>query len=294
MFQNNKQHLKVMSYNCRSIRNKYTEVISLMQQNDTDIALIQETWLRDSDGFIIQSIEEYGYKVKAYRKPRDTELGGGVAIITRDSIKTYKIKGLSYRSFEYQSYELKLFSGNVRLINVYRSPYSQRNKQTMKAFLKEFEKFLMRQTNTCVPVIIVGDFNIHFEVLNDITRSKEKVYVDALKFKSLLKRFNLLQHITDPTHNLGGTIDFIISCPNSVPQTENVSVMKYESLSDHYPILFEISKSVQLLKKKKVMYSRRNWSSVNIDDLKNELSNYFNATDSCYILNKQQVSIVML
>ena len=64
-----------MSYNCRSIRNKHFEVASLMQQNDIDIALIQETWLRDTDGFIIKNIEDHDYYVKSYRKPKKSDLG---------------------------------------------------------------------------------------------------------------------------------------------------------------------------------------------------------------------------
>ena len=87
MMGNAKRTVKFMSYNCRSIRNKTPDVMSLIENNDVDVALIQETWLRETDCSILYEIEELGYTLKSYRKPRKTELGGGIAFIFKNALK---------------------------------------------------------------------------------------------------------------------------------------------------------------------------------------------------------------
>ena len=41
--------LKVVTFNCRSIRNKTQEILSYLDENNVDIAVLQETWLNRGD-----------------------------------------------------------------------------------------------------------------------------------------------------------------------------------------------------------------------------------------------------
>ena len=70
-----------MSFNARSIRNKLLPVMSYLEEKCISLAFVQETWIKKSDTHLIREIEEFGYKVLLYRKPRRLDLGGGVAVI---------------------------------------------------------------------------------------------------------------------------------------------------------------------------------------------------------------------
>ena len=64
------RELSVMSLNCQSIRNEVNETLKIMSSSSTDILFVQETWLRKSDGPIMQRIREVGYELFMERKHR--------------------------------------------------------------------------------------------------------------------------------------------------------------------------------------------------------------------------------
>ena len=51
-------------------------------------------------------------------------------------------------------------------------------------------------------MLVLGDFNIHVDVPNDI---------DAVKFLDLLESLGLKQHVTEATHIFGRTLDLVIT-----------------------------------------------------------------------------------
>ena len=76
---------------------------------------------------------------------------------------------------------------------------------------------------SAVPVIILGDFNIHF---NNALKSS--------RLRNLLQDFQLTQHVSDSTHENGNTVDLVI-----IRMHENllksVVVCDY-ALSDHHTV----------------------------------------------------------
>ena len=73
---------------------------------------------------------------------------------------------------------------------------------------------------------IVGDFNIHVDVLSNS---------DSTKFRDLLESFCLQQHVVGPTRIHGHTLDLIITRQSdqnerSIPQVDC-------HFSDHAPVL---------------------------------------------------------
>ena len=54
--------------------------MEFITDTDTDIVLVQETWLKKSDTAIF-NIQEYNYEILKTRKPRAS--GGGVAILLK-------------------------------------------------------------------------------------------------------------------------------------------------------------------------------------------------------------------
>lgn len=56
-------------------------------------------------------------------------------------------------------------------------------------------------------------------------------------FLNVIDSFNLVQFVTDPTHEHGHTLDLVLSCGLQICNLEICE----SSFSDHMPVLFEIS-----------------------------------------------------
>ena len=78
--------LNMLSFNCRSIRSKVPQILDYIIENNIDIALVQETWLRKVDAAIVAQIKEYNFKIEQVRKPRILDIGGGVAMLFKSKL----------------------------------------------------------------------------------------------------------------------------------------------------------------------------------------------------------------
>ena len=99
----------------------------------------------------------------------------------------------------------------VRLVNISDPPpwpiYTKKARFTESFFLEEFEEYLSDLALKPRVPIIAGDFNFHVE--RPIMDQYPK------KFLDLPSDYNLLQCIPlVATHNLGGTVDLVITTLN--------------------------------------------------------------------------------
>ena len=78
----------MLSFNCCSIRSKVPQIMEFITDTDTDIVLLQETWLKKSDTAIMFNIREYNYEILQTREPRASDTGGGVAILFKKKYNT--------------------------------------------------------------------------------------------------------------------------------------------------------------------------------------------------------------
>ena len=62
---------------------------------------------------------------------------------------------------------------NFDLYILYRSPTSQKNHSTLVEFLDEMETLLCDMALLSVPLVLVGDFNIHLDVSSKAKRLSE-------------------------------------------------------------------------------------------------------------------------
>ena len=69
-------------------------------------------------------------------------------------------------------------------------------------FFTEFESLLELQIASNIDVFLIGDVNIYIEDLNDY---------NARHFLKLLNTFDLLRHVTLPTHDSGHTIEIVLT-----------------------------------------------------------------------------------
>ena len=93
--------------------------MSYLKENFGQITFIQESLIKRSDGHLQIQLEEFGFSVMSYRKPRRLDLGGGVAIIYKKSIKIHDVKIKKYHSFECIACKILTEKGPILISNIY-------------------------------------------------------------------------------------------------------------------------------------------------------------------------------
>ena len=108
--------------------------------NEIDITLIQESWIRKCDGRVLTEVREYsGHDIVTYRKPVKLE----VAVISRKKLTVNKLKcNLTFKLFEHIPCKVITNKGPVLIANIYCCGYSSMNKFTLRHFISELTQFL--------------------------------------------------------------------------------------------------------------------------------------------------------
>ena len=130
---------------------------------------------------------------------------------------------------------------------------------------------LITQLDPCNPIIFTGDFNFHFE--ND-------ELAQVKQFKNLMSSCGFSQFVSGPTHKRGHTLDLLFANENYFT-FDNVCPIDL-SLSDHFPIFFDvpICPNVQQHTKKQIVY--RDYRSIDIPAFSDSICN---ALDTAFVNN---------
>lgn len=113
---------------------------------------------------------------------------------------------------------------NTRIVVVYRPPPSRKARAPFSTFLHEFADLLACLAVANGRLVILGDFNIHWDVQDN---------PETTKFRDLLDAHNLRQMVTFPTHVSGHTIDHVITRSS---ETVIQSISSSEWITDHVSI----------------------------------------------------------
>ena len=82
------------------------QIPEFITDNEFDVLFMTETWLYDQgDEAYITDMTPDGYQI--YSFPRCGSRGGGIALVSKCSLKSISVKQLNYQSFE--AVEAKLF-----------------------------------------------------------------------------------------------------------------------------------------------------------------------------------------
>ena len=90
----------------------------------------------------------------------------------------------------------------LRVVIVYRTPYSVKHPVSTSTFITEFSDYLESLVMSSEPLLILGDFNIHMDLPDD---------TDCRNMSDLLVSMGLKLHALQPTRELGHTLDLIIT-----------------------------------------------------------------------------------
>ncbi|KAM8722983.1 uncharacterized protein AB9X84_003114 isoform 2-T4 [Acanthopagrus schlegelii] len=225
--------IKLGSLNVRSMTKKENVISELITRNKLDLLLINETWVKPKRLKVLHRASPKGFKAH-YRVRPGKKKGGGVANLFSEALQRKKKssdspdKKIKTTTFEFVVTELQHDDWNqpVLIINLYHPP--GKSKEEFRQFLDEFQSLLDEVEKNYSSFIVTGDFNIH---VNKEWRS------DTDEFDSLLLVNDLTQHVNEPTHKAGNTLDLVI--------TRNVEISglkvrneKNVVKSDHYTVYF--------------------------------------------------------
>ena len=107
-----------------------------------------------------------------------------------------KLHGGGLNSFEFSEYSVRSKHQNLRVIVIYRRPYSDDHKVLTATFLNEFSNYIEMKVLCREELLLLGDFNIRVDALDDSV---------ATKFSDLLESLGLVQHVEHATRVHGHT-----------------------------------------------------------------------------------------
>ena len=221
-----------------------------LTDSNPDVVFLTETWLTSEKNNITAEVKDHGYKLwHKIRKNREKERGGGVGALIKCTITCKQEISQDFHSFEHSVVKFPLVDKrSMMLITVYRLQFVP-----IAEFFDEFEELLAKYTVMNEDFIIAGDVNVHTETDDCSSR----------KFKGLLDQFDLIQHVQEPTHLKGHTIDVVIS-PNKKAYVHDLKV-RSNDLGHHHLIEFDVQVSTDYNTTKTITY--RTYTSIWLTNL---------------------------
>jgi len=154
--------------------------------------------------------------------------GGGVAVVYRSTLLGRKLTlPPIFTTFEYVLVDLSRQAHHLLIISLYRSSSNPLSSKFLDDIKTLFEHLAMY---SC-PVIVLGDFNIHTECVQN---------AQTTQFLATLEHFDFKQLVHSPTHRLGGTLDLVITQSNSKVKILDV---REHLLSDHFVVYGTMARS---------------------------------------------------
>lgn len=249
---NEKFYIKIAQFNVQSIISKKALLINFLFDNDIDICMLNETWLKSGSVFSIPS-----YNIVQQNGP---DGHGGAAILIKNSFK-YSIIQTPYFDFlQSTAIRLKTYSGDLTLLCAYASPPAQRSRRG--PFKSENLKQII--DNLPEPILLSSDLNAHHV---------------AFGCRSNNSRGNLIYNVLDECDlcilNTGSptTVGTSIHNPSSIDITcasPNIAALCEWKVHDdpmgsyHFPILIDIQvcaeKYVTGVPSERFNYKQADWS----------------------------------
>lgn len=273
---------RVIFWNARGVRNKYLELIDLIDTREIDIACINETFLDDN----VNLPHASGYNIIRLDKSNHS---GGLMFIIKNTIH-FSIKDYHHT----QLFEVGAVTINAPSpFNIY-LVYCPGGSSDQTLISNHFLTELTELCSSNLPFFVMGDFNAKHRAWNCVRNNKSgKLLFDFINDNEIF-----LSYPDTPSYNPASnrkspsTIDLMISDG----RINTCSLHTIETLSsDHYPIELEINCPKGLPIKKSVYdYSRANWDgfATHISNLLFPIVGLYRDGHNCNISNHDIDDIV--
>ena len=186
---NNTSRFKYGLLNTRSIRNKTETIHELVIDKDFDCLAITETWLSLSDieSDIVKSFTPEGYSFLHFARSQ-CKAGGSIGLLYKSSISVKEVTSESnFKTFEHQEFQLNLRSSTVCVNVLYQLPPIAANGFTFNSFMDEFSDYLTSFSSSPNSILIMGDFNIHFDDSNNRQTQAFSALLSSVNLQQLVK-----------------------------------------------------------------------------------------------------------
>ena len=159
-------YLTIATLNTRSVKNKDQLLFQELADNNIDIGLITETWLKDTqmvEAWVNQlALQQNSYKTWLHNRPGN-HCGGGLAIIHKNHIPIKELKKGNTPPIGYAVWKATVSNKTIHLMGIYHLPPSSANKTKTSMFIDEITDLLTDIIQKYSNLIILGGFNISTE-----------------------------------------------------------------------------------------------------------------------------------
>ena len=190
--------IKCALVNCQSVVNETVDLQHNLTENNFTLCALTETWIRQDDDVTSVQLRPPGFKVISIS--RKDEMGGGMAVVYKDTITVRSKATHSYSSMECSSFSVDLPMSTINLSVIYRPPNSSIS--SILAFAIDFLDLLENNINENGRLLLLGNFNIPMN---------NPESPDTTIIQDVLDGLGLQNHIRFPTHRLQNTLDLIIT-----------------------------------------------------------------------------------
>lgn len=244
-------NLRIAQHNIQSIKNKKPLLKTFLFNNNIDICLLNETWLKDTSPCL--KIPGYEY----IGKNADNE-HGGVGILLRDSIKFKPIKTSFHQDIQNIAISVETEVGSLAILCVYCPPANQNRGNRLK--INKLRKIIKDLPSPC---LVSGDFNAHHIAFGcQTTKARGKELYDLFDETNLCIMNDGTSTTVQSPHNNVSAID--VTCVSPLIAPLCVWRVGDDPLgSYHYPTFIDITtSSVQYCINndvQKYMYHKADW-----------------------------------
>ena len=132
---------------------------------------------------------------------RSTRQGGDIALFHKREYQTTRIENSPlFNTILYCAWTTTVRNKKITLLGVYQQTIGSTPGNTHGKFLDEVSQLVQYFITNYKNLVLLGDFNIHVQ---DLANS------DSLVYNETMEAMGLIQHIIEPTHQLGNTLDLI-------------------------------------------------------------------------------------
>ena len=215
-------NLLIATLNIRSIHYKSAYISELITDNHIDILSLTETRHSHSDDLPLRRSIPPRYSIMDLPRDAtsaDTDLvnHGGLALLYRSNYIARRIQ-LPIKPLTFEVLVCSLRLAAISLVSV--TTYRPGSRVPCNDFFLEltslFEIITIYRSN----LLISGDFNVHVDDINDN---------NGKRYAAILDSFDLTQHVCQPTHSCGHTLDLVITRSGLQPSSVNIDPPVYSN-----------------------------------------------------------------
>lgn len=269
--------IKIMYYNARSLcaKSKVDESFNFIMDNNVDIALFSETWLKAGISF-------YHSNYTTYRFDRsDGRIGGGVAICIKKNISHELLPSLNLEIIEAIGIKVHTSTGDITIYSVYYpgTSYSE-------AAFNSFHSDLRSLTNRTTSFFICGDLNAKHNHWNCVRNNRVgNIVYNEMNFSNYIVENpptpTYFSYQANPT-----TLDIVLT-NNLHNMTQPIA--HQDLSSDHLPVTFEICITEPIVKDETQIfrYDKANWK--HFKDFIGQNINLNKESEFCKFIDKASI-----